>query len=91
MDRESGGVEVVAGDEVQARLHEVGEERDVAGVLEFLRLETKPPRPRLSARVGVGEGQRGRGLSLQDDQGDEIAAALDRLPNWGFRPPPGLA
>jgi hypothetical protein len=30
-------------------------------------------------RAGPGEGQRGRGLSLQDDQGDDIAAALDRL------------
>jgi hypothetical protein len=22
---------------------------------------------------------------MQDDQSDEIAAALDRLPSWGFR------
>jgi hypothetical protein len=41
---------------------------------------------------GVGKNDRGgRELSMRDDRGDEIAAALDRLPSWGFRPPPGLA
>jgi hypothetical protein len=32
----------------------------------------------------VGEGQRGRGLSLQDDQGDEIADVLDQLHAGGW-------
>jgi hypothetical protein len=46
--------------------------------------ETKSSRPGRGARAGTGEGQRGRGLSLQDDQGDEIADVLDQLHAGGW-------
>ena len=41
--------------------------------------ETQSSRSGRGARAGPGEGQRGRGLSLQDDQGDDIADVLDQL------------
>jgi hypothetical protein len=41
--------------------------------------ETQSSRPGRGARVGTGEGQRGKRLSLQDDQGAEIADVLGQL------------
>ena len=41
--------------------------------------ETQSSRSGRGSRAGPGEGQRGRGLSLQDDQGDEITDVLDQL------------
>ena len=46
--------------------------------------ETQSSRSGRGSRAGPGEGQRGRGLSLQDDQGDDIADVLDQLHAGGW-------